>query len=168
MKHYIGDICLPIDPAFTNAPGAFNPNSDYQQQQGAFFTDELGGMNSQGQPVGNLPNMYNRLRVMKSRCPALGVMWQSLLYYSDKYHEGLRLTPDFPEPHCINNKRLRWTKTIAYSRMMLILEFHGLERTPDMGREFICSLPRQLKDSEHPELVKKLPELLLPLPQTVQ
>jgi SNF2 family DNA or RNA helicase len=163
MKHYIGDICLPIDPAFHNAPGAFNPNSDYQQQQGAFFTDELGRMNSQGQPVGNLPNMYNRLRVMKSRCPALGVMWQSLLYYSDKYHEGLRLTPDFPEPRCINNKRLRWTKTIAYSRMMLILEFHGLERTPDMGREFICSLPRVLKDSEHPELAKKLPDLLLPL-----
>ena len=163
MKHYVGDVTIPIDPAFHNAPGAFNPNSDYQQQQGAFFTDELGRINSQGQPVGNLPNMYNRLRVMKSRCPALGVIWQSLLYYSDKYHEGLRVTPDFPEPRCINNKRLRWTKTIAYSRMMLILEFHGLERTPDMGREFICSLPRQLKDSEYPELVKKLPELLLPL-----
>ena len=163
MKHYIGDCCIPIDPAFTNAPGAFNPNSDYQQQQGAFFTDELGRINNQGQPVGNLPNMYNRLRVMKSKCPALGVIWQSLLYYSDKYHEGLRLTPDMPEPRCINNKRLRWTKTVAYSRMMLVLEFHGLETTTDMNREFICSLPRVLKNSEHPELVKKLPELLLPL-----
>ena len=72
MKHYIGDCCIPIDPAFHNAPGAFNPNSDYQQQQGAFFTDELGRINNQGQPVGNLPNMYNRLRVMKSKCPASG------------------------------------------------------------------------------------------------
>ena len=169
MKHYVGDISIPIDPAFTNAPGAFNPNSDYQQQQGAFFTDELCRMNNQGQPVGNLPNMYNRLRVMKSRCPALGVIWQSLLYYSDKYHEGLRLTPDFPEPRCINNKRLRWTKTIAYTRMMLILEYHGsqddypLASNVDIDREFICSLPRLFKNCPNQELVKKLPELMLPL-----
>ncbi len=168
MKHCLGNICLPIDPAFTNAPGAFNPNSDYQQQQGAFFTDELCRINSQGQPVGNLPNMYNRLRVMKSRCPALGVIWQSLLYYSDKYHEGLRITPNTPEPRCINNKRLRWTKTIAYTRMMLILEYHGhgLFRhgeSFDLSREFICGLPRLFKDSDQPELVKKIPELMLPL-----
>jgi len=172
MKHYIGDVCIPIDPAFHNAPGAFNPNSDYQQQQGAFFTDELGRINSQGQPVGNLPNMYNRLRVMKSKCPALGVIWQSLLYYSDKYHEGLRLTPDIPEPRCINQKRLRWTKTVAWSRMRLILEYHGIDhneltldddRLPGGARSFICGLPRRLKNSAHTDLVKNLPQLMLPL-----
>ena len=124
-KHFVGRIKLPVYPAFnmkqTQPGGAPLP------QSGVWFTNELMKMNSQGQPVGNLQNMYNMARIHKTLDPSLGLVWQALLSYTDKYNEQLRLEPSTPEPKSINNRRIRWARRKIWTKLRIILQIHGVQ-----------------------------------------
>jgi superfamily II DNA or RNA helicase len=149
MKHFLGTIRLPVYDAFHNAPGAFNDSPSYQRQQGTWFTNELLKRNSQGQPFGNLPSMYNRARVIAAINPFLAFRWQSLLYYCDKHNETLRLTPNAPEPPGVSTRRIRQSKCKLWTKMQMILEVNGVDSedrqnisTAERGKAAIMGLIR--------------------------
>jgi len=120
--HFIGRLKLPVYPAFHMR----DVNQEHGSQSGTWFTNELMKMNSQGQPVGNLQNMYSNQRVSKTLDPSLGLIWQALLSYTDKYNEQLRLEPNTPEPKSINNRRIRWAKRKVWTKIRIMLVIHGV------------------------------------------
>lgn len=142
-KHYLGEIFLPIEGAFMSE----NDIEKYNQMMQQFNTGPNG--------LGNLSYYYSRLHIYGVENKNLANIWLSLLSYTDKYNEQLRLVPNIPQPKTINQQRQRHVKTKMWSKMILILEINGISAdvstqilTKPNARASICDLIQSGVDSE--------------------
>lgn len=145
QNHYLGDIMLPTDGAFLCEDDT--SREKYNQMMAQFNTGQNG--------LGNLSYYYSRLHIYGVRNKALANIWLSLLNYTDKYNEQLRIEPNMPQPKSINQLRQRHVKTKMWSKMVLILEINGIPSytTSNMlsspnARAGICKLIEKDVDNE--------------------
>lgn len=116
QNHELGDIYLPVEGAFLSDDDTNREKYNQMMQQ---FNTGINGL-------GNLSYYYSRLYIYGVQNKNLAQIWLSLLNYTDKYNEQLRIEPLSQQPKTINQQRQRHIKTKTWSKMILILEINNI------------------------------------------
>jgi len=112
--HRLGDIFIPVDMAFAQTDGA-----EYTALISEFDSNSENGL-------GDLVTKYTRGLVTTAANRLLAEHWYSLLAYTDKNNDQLKVCPNIPEPRNVTHRRQRHVRTKMWTKLLLILEIKGI------------------------------------------